>query len=104
MSATSFGGSLELSRSEDFTLRNAFKKQQERAAIDVLLPFLKYFIGPPAGAKTIKNIVDQVLKKRLEKTEKESKNDLLQIIINIHHENPAAFTEKHVRDEMADMM
>jgi len=95
---------MELSRSEDFTLRNAFKKQQERVAVNSLLPFLKYFLGPPAGTDTIKKIVDQVLKKRLEKSEKETKKDLLQIIISMHHDNPTGFTEKHVRDEMEDMM
>jgi hypothetical protein len=104
MSATSFGGSLELSRSEDFTLRNAFKKQQERVAMETLLPFMKYFLGPPEGADTIKKIVDDVLKRRLEKTDKDTKKDLLQIIINMHHENPTTFTEQHVKEEMADMM
>jgi len=104
MSATAFGGSFDLVRTDDTILRDAIKERSKRAVLNATIPFFSHLLGPPAGAEKIGKIVDEVLKKRQVQVKRERNNDLLQILLDAHNENPIEFSEAHVRDEMRNMM
>jgi hypothetical protein len=104
MSATCFGGSLNLVRSNDPTLRNAFKERTIRAVINSTIPYISYFLALPKGAGTIDRIVDNVLEERLGQTTGEKKKDLLQILLDAHNQDPIGLSKAHVKDEMVLMM
>ena len=102
MSATSFGGSFELTRSDDTKLRNAFKTRMMKSALDTQLPWLKYlpFAPSPKSPEMDELIATIVSKRRKAMQAGEEKKDLLQIFLDAHDAHPEEFTEKHIYDEM----
>jgi len=104
MSATSFGGSFDLVRSDDSTLRNALKEKTIRSATISALPYISYILPPTKGAEKVDRIINAVLDKRLGQPEDKKKKDLLQILLNVHDQNPTEFSQTHLKDEMQNMM
>ena len=98
MSATSFGGSFGLVKSNDATLKNLFMDRLKRTAVFTQLPILKYIPFIPAFDPRLDELIAGIISKR--RAEKERKKDLLQILIDTNTENPENFTEAHMYDEM----
>ncbi len=100
MSATSFGGSFGLVKSNDSKIKHMFGDYLKQLALQAQFPFIKYlpFVPPPLNPYMDKVINDTVAKRRAQKGE--GQKDLLQIFINTHEENPESYTEKNIHEEM----
>jgi cytochrome P450 len=99
MSATSFGGSFGLVKSDDSRLKNLFVNQMKRVLIDGQLPFLKYLPFIPTPADEIKKIGDEVIERR-RAWKGPPKKDLVQILLDANTDDPASYTKDHIRGEM----
>jgi cytochrome P450 len=107
MSATSFGGSFKLVASGDTKLKNIFLDRLKRAAIDSQFPFLKYIpFTPPSMSEDFNAMIDRIIAARRDEMKGKSsgKKDLLQMFIETHDADPIAFSELHMREEMALFM
>jgi hypothetical protein len=104
MSATSFGGSFNLVKSNDSKVKDMFINQLKRRTIDIMFPFVQYLpFVPPSIEQDIKNIIDTIISKR--RAEKGmAKKDLVQIFVDTNKANPISFSEKHIREEMTLFM
>jgi hypothetical protein len=99
MSATSFGGSFGLVKSDDSRLKNLFVNQMKRVLIDGQLPFLKYLPFIPTPGDEIKKIGDEVIERR-RAWKGPPKKDLVQILLDANNDDPASYTKGHIREEM----
>lgn len=108
MAATSFGGSFNLTRTNDSTIKSIFLNRLKRAAIDSQFPFVKFLpFLPPAMSKEFNELIDRILSTRrsyMAKNPDKPKKDLLQMFIDTHDADPAAFNSLHMREEMALFM
>ena len=103
MSATSFGGSFGLVRSDDSKFKEMFMDRVKRAAVDAQFPFVKYLPFIPPIQSKMNDISDEVIAKR--RAQKgANKKDLVQIFVDTNEANPVAFSDKHVQEEMALFM
>jgi hypothetical protein len=102
MSATSFGGSFELTKTDDSTTRNIFQKQLIIAALHSQFTFLQYIpFTPPKHSPDMDDMIRRIVSKRRKAMEAgEKKKDLLQIFMDTHDAHPNEYTEKHVTEEM----
>ncbi|KAE9365295.1 cytochrome P450, partial [Stipitochalara longipes BDJ] len=103
MSATAFGGSLNMVASNDITLKESITQLFARQAITFLLPVARYlpFIPPGQSPSLIKMTEDIIATRKIEMGQKrEVKKDILQIILDAHDTDPELYTEQRVRDEM----
>ena len=99
MSATSFGGSFGLVKSNDSNLKDIFTKRLQKTILYGNVPFLKSLpFMPPLGPEMDKMIHGIVAKRRASKDQKN--RDLLQILLDSNKANPDVFTEKHIEDSM----
>lgn len=102
MSATSFGGSFELTRTDDAKTRGIFQKRLVNTALHTQFPFLKYIpYTPSPKSPEMDEMIEQIVFKRRKALEAgEKKKDLLQIFLDTHDANPDEFTVDHIYDEM----
>ncbi|RDW70984.1 hypothetical protein BP6252_07547 [Coleophoma cylindrospora] len=99
MSATSFGGSFGLVKSNDSHLKDLFINRMQKTAIFGQLPFLQYIPFFPGFDPALDILVNDIIaKRRAENGSK--KRDLLQIFLDANQENPLSFTEAHIVEEM----
>ena len=99
MSATSFGGSFDLVKSNDSKLKDMFTVRLKRTLLYSFFPFLLYLPFMPArGPEMDKMVEDIIAKRRGDKDH--TKRDLLQILLDTNKSNPAVFSEKHIEDSM----
>jgi hypothetical protein len=104
MSATSFGGSFGLVKSNDKRMKNMVMNRLKRAALDAQFPFIKYLpFVPPSQGEGLNDIIDNIVATRKAESQK-PKKDLLQIIVDVNNANPETFTHLHVREEMSLFM
>ena len=103
MSATAFGGSLNMVSSNDITLKESITQLFSRQVITAIFPLARYlpFIPPPQTPSLVKMTEDIIATRKAEMAQKRKvKKDILQIILNAHNEEPDLYTEQRVRDEM----
>lgn len=102
MSATSFGGSFELTKTDDSTTRNIFQNQLIKAALHSQFTFLKYVPFAPAKHNPeMDEMIERIVSRRRKAMEAgEEKKDLLQIFMDTHDAHPDKYTVKHVTEEM----
>ncbi|KAG0647760.1 Cytochrome P450 monooxygenase FUS8 [Hyphodiscus hymeniophilus] len=102
MSATSFGGSFDLTRTEDTKMRKAFHTRLIKAALNSQMPWLKYipFAPNPASPEMDEMIATIVSNRRKALEAGQEKKDLLQIFLDTHDAHPDEFTMEHIYDEM----
>ena len=102
MSATSFGGSFELTQTDDSTTRNIFQKQLINASLHSQFPWLRYIpFAPPRRSIEMDEMVERIISRRRQAMDAgEETKDLLQIFVDTHDAHPDEFTVKHVMDEM----
>lgn len=82
MSATSFGGSFDLVRTNSSKYRDLIEKHAALNVLHAFLPFLKYIpFAPPMQVKEMRSLLKGILSRRREELAngKEVKRDLLQV-------------------------
>jgi cytochrome P450 len=106
MSAASFGGSFELSRTDNSKLTNMFHDRLKKTCLNTLFPFLKYLpFMPSLRSPEMDEMIQGIISKRRKAMEaREPKQDLLQVLIDTHDANPEEFTMMHVHEEMRVFM
>ena len=106
MSAASFGGSFELSRTDNSKLTNMFHDRLKKTCLNTLFPFLKYLpFMPSLRSPEMDEMIEGIVSKRRKSMEaREPKQDLLQVLIDTHDANPEEFTMMHVHEEMRVFM
>ena len=101
MSATSFGGSFQLTTTDDTKIRKMFHKRLIKAAINTQLPWLRYVPFVSLQSPDMDAMIEGIVTKRRKALEAgEEKKDLLQIFLDTQDAHPKEFTEKHIYDEM----
>jgi hypothetical protein len=105
MSATSFGGSLNLVESDDADEKGIFNRYLIRVFTTSLIPFHRIlpFIPPPG--REINPKVDKIISQRRAEMEKGvHKKDLLQIIMDANATDPIGYSDTHINQEMIIFM
>lgn len=102
MSATSFGGSFELTRTDDGKTRGIFQRALINLALNTQFPFLRYIpYAPSRTSPEIDEMIEQIISKRRKALDAgEERKDLLQIFLDTHDANPSEFTVEHIYEEM----
>jgi cytochrome P450 len=103
MSASAFGGSLNMVSSNDITLKESITQLFSRQVLTSAFPLVRYlpFIPPAQSPSLVKMTEDIIATRKAEMAQKRNvKKDILQIILNAHTEEPELYTEQRVRDEM----
>jgi len=107
MSATAFGGSFNMVTSNDIATKEDITQFFQRAAINMVLPWLKYlpFVPPLQSPRLVKMTQDIIATRKAEMAQKKQvKKDILQIILDGHEADPVAIPELRIRDEMNTFM
>jgi cytochrome P450 len=100
MSATSFGGSFDLVRTNDAHLKNIFVKILKTNAIMSTFGVLRRLPFMPAGKDAeMDNMIENIVSKRRE-GDNQNRRDLLQIFIDAHKADPTSFSKNHLIEEM----
>jgi hypothetical protein len=105
MSATSFGGSLNLVESDDADEKGIFNRYLIRVFATSLIPFHRIlpFIPPPGRELNPK--VDEIVSARRAEMEKGiQKKDLLQILMDANVADPIGYSDLHINQEMIIFM
>lgn len=104
MSASLFGGSFKLVKTDDQTLKNMFIDRLKSSAINHTFPFLKYLpFMPKSRAPDMVAFLDNLIARRREIMEDEkieNPKDIFQIFIDNMDANPDEFTIDHLRESM----
>jgi cytochrome P450 len=107
MSATSFGGSLNMVSSNGLALQKSMNQFMMRGAIDAILPFVKYIpLIPPCQSPSLVKLTQQLIATRKEELiqKGQAKKDILQMLLNSQDADPVTFSDLRVLDEMNTFM
>ncbi|KAH6714088.1 cytochrome P450 [Leptodontidium sp. MPI-SDFR-AT-0119] len=105
LTATVFGESWNLTKTNNTHLKEIFAKQLQTMLVHAQLPFLKYlpFIPSPVNPE-IEERLNGVLARRRGLDKKVVKKDLLQMLIDTKEKYPNEYLEGHIKADMALFM
>ncbi|KAH7410702.1 cytochrome P450 [Cadophora sp. MPI-SDFR-AT-0126] len=105
LTATVFGESWNLTKTNNTHLKEMFSRQLRKMLIHAQFPFLKYlpFVPNPVDPE-IQRRLDDILAKRRSLGTKNSKKDLLQMLIDTKEKYPSEYLEGHIKADMALFM
>ncbi|ROT39910.1 cytochrome P450 [Sodiomyces alkalinus F11] len=98
---TAFGGSFELVKNGQHPIRQRFSESLKRGTMYQLMPFLKHLpFMPPFQDPELRRLLDEVIERRRTTEDKVPKQDLLQILLDAHDQDPKGFPLIDVVSEM----
>lgn len=99
MSATSFGGSFNLVKTDDRRFKDLFLQRSKRVVLDSQFPVAKYLPFVPSPSTELIELSDEMINRRLAWTGL-PKKDILQILIDTNRADPVSFSRAHIHQEM----
>ncbi|KAG4420054.1 hypothetical protein IFR04_006813 [Cadophora malorum] len=105
LTATVFGESWNLTKTNNTHLKEIFSRQLQKMLVHAQFPFLKYlpFVPNPVDPE-IEQRLSGILSKRRSLGTKNTKKDLLQMLIDTKEKYPSEYLEGHIKADMTLFM